>query len=423
MTPFMEKFNLNYSLKNIPTPSRDTYTLQLIDKVEAVIKRMRWKLYWYYESDNNYKDEQNKKETYGFRSKNTPPPQLELESFENDLFNMIASIKFRNSTDDFQKKIQEDIRQINNSDKVLVFADKTTNIYKLSIDEHSKLLKNNVTKTYKKAPPKLEKSINLEAKYIASSYSIDNRAECLANTPAFITLKDHKENFQTKLPCRLINPCKSNIGAVSKSILDRINSDIRGSTNVNQWKNTNEVLNWFDSIGDKASCQFIQLDIKEFYPSISKELLTNALEFARQHTTISEKETRTILHCRKSLLFFKDEAWIKKCTDDCFDVTMGSYDGAEICELIGLLLLHNLSKIIAKKDAGLYRDDGLIVVCNMQGCTAEKLRQKIINIFKSFDLQIEIAIGLPSVDFLDVTLDLKSNSFRPYKNQMILFFM
>ena len=106
-----------------------------------------------------------------------------------------------------------------------------------------------------------------------------------------------------------------------------------------------------------------------------------------------------------------------------FDVTMGSYDGAEICELIGLLLLHNLSKIIAKKDAGLYRDDGLIVVRNMRGRTAEKLRQKIINIFKSFDLQIEIAIGLPSVDFLDVTLDLKSNSFRPYKkpNDSLLY--
>ena len=97
---------------------------------------------------------------------------------------------------------------------------------------------------------------------IANSYDIDRRAECLANTPAFITLKDHKDNFQQKLPCRLINPCKSNLGAVSKTILDRINSDVSQSTAVNQWKNTDEVLRWFESINDKHECLFIQLDIK-----------------------------------------------------------------------------------------------------------------------------------------------------------------
>ena len=230
----MEKINFNYSLKNIPLPNKNTYILTLIDKVEAVIKRMRWKLFWYYNDSNN--DEpvaQNGK--FGFKSKNTPPPQEELESFENDLFNMVASIKYRNSKDSFQEKLKEDIRKINDSDKLLIFADKTTNIYSLSPEEHSKLLNDNVTKTYKKAPPKLECAINLEAKYIANSYGIDKRAECLANTPAFITLKDHKDNFQQKLPCRLINPCKSNIGAISKTILDRINSNVRQATMVNQW--------------------------------------------------------------------------------------------------------------------------------------------------------------------------------------------
>ena len=87
-----------------------------------------------------------------------------------------------------------------------------------------------------------------------------------------------------------------------------------------------------------------------------------ALDFANLHTTISENEIRTILHCRKSLLFFQNEAWVKKSSQDCFDVTMGSYDGAEVCELVGLLILNNLSNLVAKNDAGLYRDDGLIVV-------------------------------------------------------------
>ena len=156
------------------------------------------------------------------------------------------------------------------------------------------------------------------------------------------SLKDHKENFQQKLPCRL----KSNLGAVSKTILDRSNSSVRQATiMVNQWENTGEVLQWFESLNDKHSCLFIQLDIKEFYPLISKELLTED-----PHTDI-EEEMRTILHCRKSLLLNNNDAWVRKYSNDCFDVTMGSYDGAEICELIGLLILNKLSSLTNKAES------------------------------------------------------------------------
>ena len=108
---------------------------------------------------------------------------------------MIASIKYRNSKDIFQEKLKDDIRTINDSDKLLIIADKTTNIYSLSPEEHSKLLKDNVTKTYKKAPTKLECSINLKAKHIVNLYGIDKRAECLASTPAFITKKTFNKSY------------------------------------------------------------------------------------------------------------------------------------------------------------------------------------------------------------------------------------
>ena len=40
-----------------------------------------------------------------------------------------------------------------------------------------------------------------------------------------------------------------------------------------------------------------------------------------------------------------------------FDVTMGSYDGAEICELVGLFILNHLGKTFGKlENIGLYRD-------------------------------------------------------------------
>ena len=41
---------------------------------------------------------------------------------------------------------------------------------------------------------------------------------------------------------------------------------------------------------------------------------------------------------------------------------MGSYDGAEICELVGLFILNNLAERFGKESVGLYRDDGLLIL-------------------------------------------------------------
>ena len=62
----MEKIYFNYSLKNIPLPSRTSYKLQLIDKIESVIKPMRWKAH--FSLNNNEKNkEEVKRETFGFK--------------------------------------------------------------------------------------------------------------------------------------------------------------------------------------------------------------------------------------------------------------------------------------------------------------------------------------------------------------------
>ena len=54
------------------------------------------------------------------------------------------------------------------------------------------------------------------------------------------------------------------------------------------------------------------------------------------------------------------DAWIKK-NSSSFDVTMGSYDGAEVCELVGLFILNDLCNEYGKDNIGLYRDDGLAI--------------------------------------------------------------
>ena len=103
----------------------------------------------------------------------------------------------------------------------------------------------------------------------------------------------------------------------------------------------------------------MQFDIEEFYPSISKELLLKAITYAKTLVNISDEEINTIMHSRKSLLFNNTDIWTKKNGDTDFDVTMGSFDGTELCELVGLCILHILGGKYAKHRIGLYRDDGL----------------------------------------------------------------
>ena len=72
----MERFDINYSKKNIPLPSEKQYKLQLISKVESVIKRMRWKAMQFLG-----KLDQNGTETYGFKTNKCPPAKEELSEF------------------------------------------------------------------------------------------------------------------------------------------------------------------------------------------------------------------------------------------------------------------------------------------------------------------------------------------------------
>ena len=168
----------------------------------------------------------------------------------------------------------------------------------------------------------------MEAKHIAKKLEIADRVECMARKPVYITIKDHKENFNTNPKCRLINPAKSEIRKASKCIVENINKTIRETLHCNQWRNTSNVINWFQNITDKGNYIFIQFDIEEFYPSITKHVLLKAIEHAKLYTSITQQELDIILHARKSLLFSKNKPWEKTINESLFDIRMGSYDGA-----------------------------------------------------------------------------------------------
>ena len=45
------------------------------------------------------------------------------------------------------------------------------------------------------------------------------------------------------------------------------------------------------------------------------------------------------MHLRNTLFFSNGEPWVKKDDEEDFDVLMGCYDGAEICEVIGIYFI------------------------------------------------------------------------------------
>ena len=146
----MEKLQFSYSSKNIPIPSERSYKLHLMEKIELVIKRMRWKALFYEQGNND-----NIPENYGLKSLNCPPKVKEMANFENDLTNLLKVIKFRRTKSVFQRKLKEDIKTIKNAKTTLTFADKTSNVYKVPAEQYKKLVINAVTTSYKKVSRKI----------------------------------------------------------------------------------------------------------------------------------------------------------------------------------------------------------------------------------------------------------------------------
>ena len=282
-------------------------------------------------------------------------------------------------------------------------------------ETYEKLSHENILKTYKKTDKKKVRAINIDAKKIAKDLELEDRIEKMQESECYIIVKDHKEDVPRKISCRLINPSKSDIGKLSKIIIDRTIGDVLSSVQVNQWKNSQTVIEWFKNIRNKNNASFIVFDIESFYPSISLDLFHKAINFVKTICDIPEKDISIIIQSRTTLLFNNKEPWLKKSGNEEFDVPMGCFDGAEVCELVGVYILHLLKTVKRKENVGLYRDDRLGVLRNSSGPEIERKRKQIIQIFKSCGLNITIRTNLKSVDFLDVRLDLINNMYQSYR--------
>ena len=125
----LKQVNFGYSLKNIPMPTKRVYLKSMISKLEHFIKHLRWRAFFH---DHKAECEIDKKDVlYGFKSNRTPLQHDGPSAFEEDLYNMVKNIKFKNVCSNFQSRLINDVTKINKSPNLFVPADKTNNLYKL----------------------------------------------------------------------------------------------------------------------------------------------------------------------------------------------------------------------------------------------------------------------------------------------------
>ena len=173
------------------------------------------------------------------------------------------------------------------------------------------------------------------------------------------------------------------------------------------------MIKWFNTIKRKPNATFITFDVVNFYPSITEQLLQKALDFAKKFTNITDLERKIITQAKHTILYHDNTPWIKTNSQDMFDVTMGSFDGEETCELVGTYILNIISSVIPKENIGLYRDDGLATICQLAP-VVEHIQKKLRKEFNQLGLNITVQAHITTTDFLDITFDLAKKEYRPY---------
>ena len=105
----------------------------------------------------------------------------------------------------------------------------------------------------------------------------------------------------------------------------------------------------------------------------------------------------------QSFLFHNNHTWSKRNSESTFDITMGCFDWAAVCELVSLFILNSLQEVFGK-NVGLYRDDGLALLSTKSGRLCNKVRKDLLRVFDNFGLKITTLTNQQCTNFLDTTI-------------------
>ena len=246
--------NFEFSAKNIPIADQRTFKEMMIKAIEKFGRNLSWRALF----KLNPSHVRNVKECYGFRSTRAAPRIAELKAFEKDLVKLLQNIKFRKRSNKFLGELNKQCRKISQQNKLIVPADKTTNNYLVTTEKYKSLVNKEIHKNYRKETPKNVEKVNKEHGKTVRELELDDRVFKTAPRNAFVTLKDHKPDFQNRPSVRLINPTKPEIGKIAMQILDNMVKEIRSKTGLKQCTNTMEVINWFKELKNRNRLSWLR---------------------------------------------------------------------------------------------------------------------------------------------------------------------
>ena len=142
----------------------------------------------------------------------------------------------------------------------------------MSPSNYNNLKLNAIRKDYKIDKNNTMLKMNTDTLNHANRLNLTDRIGGVKQKESYILVKDHKIDYENKKLVRLINPTKTELGKVSKIILQDVVDCMKKKLELNLWINTKEAIDWFSNIKNKKKATFIQFDIVEFYPSINEKI-------------------------------------------------------------------------------------------------------------------------------------------------------
>jgi hypothetical protein len=126
------KVNFNFSLKNIPIPTKQEFLSELISSVGVFVANLKWRSFHFLNPSNR-----TKKETFGFKTTEPAPSVAELKDFENDMYDLVKNVKFKHTiTGTLQNTLKRNIWDMSEENRLYVAADKTSHFYKITKKKH-----------------------------------------------------------------------------------------------------------------------------------------------------------------------------------------------------------------------------------------------------------------------------------------------
>ena len=94
-------------------------------------------------------------------------------------------------------------------------------------------------------------------------------------------------------------------------MLLNINATLSEKWKVNEWKDTESVINWLKNIPNKHLFKILR-----FYQGLlsinKKKLLWENIRYGKRYISIFDKNIEPVFHAKKSILYYNDDPCVKK---------------------------------------------------------------------------------------------------------------